>query len=509
VEGVVVKKISIVVLFGLMVAPGSMLGAEQSVDIEALKRELRELKQRTQDLEKKLEQIELSGGAGTANIVSNGSTNRSNALPSTAHPEAPAQPSAPAPDEGMVAPGNPAVAEVPEVGAPNAWSPTQPIGIGSSKNFINISLDALMAAGSSTANDIEALEPGGHDPKQRGFTIQNLETTFDGKIDPYLRGQANIVMQITPQGETTLEAEEAYLETMSLPWNLQLKAGQFLTEFGRLNATHPHAWDFVDQPLVNARLLGPEGLRNPGARLSWLAPTPFYSELLFAVQNSQGETAHSFRSDHEDNLFFGRPTTLGEFHNTGDLLFVPRYVASFDLSDSQTIMAGASAAFGPNGTGENTDTQIYGADLFYKWKSPRQHGGYPFVTWQTEAMLRRYEAGAFDGDAALRIPALPNETLRDYGFYSQVAYGFRKGWVGAFRVDYVAPYERSFYETVLGPDPDRTSRWRLSPNLTWYPSEFSKVRLQYNYDHRNQIGDDHSVWMQVEFLLGAHAAHKF
>jgi len=90
-----------------------------------------------------------------------------------------------------------------------------------------------------------------------------------------------------------------------------------------------------------------------------------------------------------------------------------------------------------------------------------------------------------------------------------VAYGFRKGWVAAFRTDYVAPYDESLYESVLGPDPERTTRLRLSPNLTWYPSEFSKVRLQYNYDHRNQIGDDHSVWMQVEFLLGAHAAHKF
>ncbi|MDB6122515.1 MAG: hypothetical protein JWQ71_1508, partial [Pedosphaera sp.] len=50
---------------------------------------------------------------------------------------------------------------------------------------------------------------------------------------------------------------------------------------------------------------------------------------------------------------------------------------------------------------------------------------------------------------------------------------------------------------------------RISPNLTWYPSEFSKIRLQYNFDHRNGIGDDHSVWMQFEFLLGTHAAHKF
>jgi hypothetical protein len=35
------------------------------------------------------------------------------------------------------------------------------------------------------------------------------------------------------------------------------------------------------------------------------------------------------------------------------------------------------------------------------------------------------------------------------------------------------------------------------------------VRIQYNYDHRQGIGRDHSLWAQIEFLLGAHAAHQF
>jgi hypothetical protein len=55
----------------------------------------------------------------------------------------------------------------------------------------------------------------------------------------------------------------------------------------------------------------------------------------------------------------------------------------------------------------------------------------------------------------------------------------------------------------------RLDRYRVSPNLTWYPTEFSKFRVQYNYDHREAIGNDHSLWFQLEFLLGAHAAHKF
>jgi hypothetical protein len=431
------------------------------------------------------------------------------------------------------------------------WRPTDPIRLaGQGANYINLSLDALFAAGTSTARDIEQLQLGGHDPAQRGFTVQNVEMVLDGAIDPYFRGQGNVVFFIDPDGETQVELEEAYAETMSLPGNLQFRVGQYFTEFGRHNPTHPHTWGFVDTPLVNGRLFGPDGLRNPGVRLSWLMPTPFYSEFFFSVQNSQGETATSFRSaghthggDDEGDAFpfaFRHPDNDRGVDNLGDLLFTPRYAMSFDVTDNQVVLLGASAAFGPNSRGGedagSTDTRIYGVDLTWKWKAPEHHAGFPFVTWQSEAMLRQYDAGAFDWDengngaadegevldASTGLPAVvPGETLVDYGFYTQILYGFRKSWVAGLRLDYVTS-DRADYENVplivsdgtgggdpLGRDPLRAERWRLSPNLTWYPTEFSKIRLQYNYDDRKDLGRDHSVWLQFEFVLGAHAAHKF
>lgn len=305
------------------------------------------------------------------------------------------------------------------------WSPADPIRLlGRGNSYMNISFDALFAAGASTADDIEGgTQVGAHDPNQRGFTVQNLELTLDGAIDPYFRGLSSLIFQIDSEGESFLEVEEAYLETISLPANLQLRAGQYFTEFGRLNPTHPHAWTFVDQPIINGRLLGPDGLRNPGARLSWLTPTPFYSELFFGIQNSQGETAHSFRSDHEEELVFGRAHDPGSVSSLGDMLFSTRYAASFELSDTQTLLAGASGAFGPNGSGADTDTQVFGVDLFWKWRPVNHQGGFPFVSWQTEAMARRYEAGAFAEDAdgdGFNETDLPEETLWDYGFYSQI-----------------------------------------------------------------------------------------
>jgi hypothetical protein len=459
------------------------LQAQTANDVELLRKQLRELQESfTKQQEQQRQQVE----ALTRQIEA------LQARPSTAPPPAP-----------------PALGDKPK-------SPAAPLQLlGSPRGYLNLSLNGLFAAGGSTASDIGALQGGAHDPSQRGFTVQNIEATFDGVVDPYLRAQASLIYQISPAGESTFEVEEAFMESLSLPGNLQLKAGQFFTEFGRLNAMHPHAWDFVDQPLVNSRFLGGDGLRNPGVRLSWLVPTPYYSELFLAVQNSQGETAASFRDGDGtvDTARHGRILNPGGVRALNDLLFTPRYTASFELSGNQTLLVGASGAFGPNSTGRRTE--IYGLDAFWKWKPANHHGGFPFVSWQTEAMLRRYKAGAFTEDSHADLngdgvfDSVPRELLTDYGLYSQVAWGFRRGWVAGLRGDYVTRARNGAYESIFGTDAQRDTRWRVSPSLTWMPSDFSKIRLQYNYDRRSNIGTDHSIWLQFEFLLGAHAAHKF
>ena len=366
-------------------------------------------------------------------------------------------------------------------------------------SFMNMSFDSVATAGTSTeADPSKQLELGDHDPKNRGAQIRNAEITVDGNVDPYLKGQGNIVLKLDKDNQTEIELEEAYLQTISLPANLQVKAGQFFAEFGRQNPTHPHTWAFVDSPLVMNRLLGGDGLRNPGMRVSWLAPTPFYTEIMLGVFNGEGGTAFSFRDPETDGTHGRTPVARG-IRGAEDLLFVPRIVSSFDLTENQTAVVGASAAFGANDSGENTKTQIYGLDQYWKWKPSDADAGFPFVSWQTEEMYRNYDAGA---DAA---SALPAETLRDWGAYSQVLWGFHPRWVAGLRGDYVDGNAGADDPT----DVYRGERERVSPDVTFFPSEFSKLRLQYNYDHGKLFGDAQSIWLQVEFMLGAHAAHKF
>lgn len=368
----------------------------------------------------------------------------------------------------------------------------------------DISLDGLFAAGASTAPDLDTLQPGAHDPNQRGFTVQNIELTLSGNVDPYFTAIGHLIFGIDRDGESVLEVEEAYVTTTALPANLQLRAGQFFTQFGRLNPTHPHTWAFVDQPLINGRMFGGDGMRAPGMQVAYLVPLPIYAEAMVAIQNSQGESMFSFRNQSGEGLF-GRTLVARQVEDLGDLVITPRLATSFNLGDSQTVLVGASGSFGPNGSGESARTQIYGVDLYYKWKPIQTVKGWPFVAWQTEVLQRRYENAAVEDDPST-VPdeSLPAEDLRDWGGYTQVIWGFTPRWVAGLRGEYVAGEEGDLT------DPLRERRVRVSPNLTVYPSEFSKWRLQYNRDEVAGREDlVHSVFLQWEFLIGAHGAHTF
>ena len=370
--------------------------------------------------------------------------------------------------------------------------------------YMNVSFDVLANLGWSSTPDVKEMQPGDHDPSQRGFSLRNAELALDGAVDPYLKGFANIVLKTDASDDTEIELEEAYLLSTSLPAGLQIKAGRFFAEFGRQNAQHPHTWAFVDEPLVFNRMYGSDGLRQNGVRFSWLAPTSNYLEFILGVFNGQGGDASSFRFQGEAGAdgverVYGRATQDRPLDSVGDLLYVPRIASSFDLTDSQTLVLGASAAFGPNDTGGDARTAIYGADVYWKWKSPRAEGGWPFLTWQTEALGRNFQAGA---DLTAGLPA---EILHDWGLYSQIQWGWVRRWTLGLRGEYVTGDGGGSGEAAA----ERSAETRVSLNVTWYPSEFSKFRLQYNHEWREHAREGDTVWLQVEFMLGAHAAHKF
>jgi hypothetical protein len=336
----------------------------------------------------------------------------------------------------------------------------------------DIALILDIAAGWFSEDD--NLQTGGHDPTTTGFNLQSLELAIGKAVDPYFRFDANLAFS-----QEGVEIEEVYATTLALPANLQVRAGQFLTRFGRLNPTHPHRWDFVDQPFAIGRVFGGEGNRGLGVELSYLTPAPFFLELVASATEANGEG--SARS------FFGAADLPVE----SPLDFVSLLAAKefFDLSDNWSLALGQSIASGPNGTGRDTRTNVMGVDLYLKYR-PITFGSDTIVALQSEWLYRRRQT--------------PDGVATDVTGYAYVLWKFAKRWGTAVR------YEAG---TANGDDLDPEwvdDRHRVSVNLTFWPTEFSRLRLQGSVDDpRWQANPIWAAFLAAEFSVGAHGAHKY
>jgi hypothetical protein len=376
-------------------------------------------------------------------------------------------------------------------------------------------LNAAAGGSSEHGETLGTLQGGGHDPKRRGFSLQQLELSLAGAVDPFFKLESHLVFT-----EDGVELEEAYATTTALPAELQVRAGYFLTPFGRLNPSHPHSWDWLDQPVINTRLFGGDGMRGPGVTLSWLAPLPWYSELLVGAQQGEGEFMASFRGEglhahhgaeeeHAEGIG-GRPVVERETHGLGDLVYLARWSNGFDLGDAVSGQWGLSSLFGANNAGADSDTWVYGTDLVLKYHPAGSARQRPLLTWQTELMGRRYEAEAVATDEG----PVPAATLRDWGLYTQVLHNLDRDWSWGLRYEYATGAGDSVEESEPVDrldDPYRNDRHRVAPLLVYHPSEFTRLRLQYNYDHTSHLDqhEAHGVWLGLEFLIGTHPAHKY
>src|SRR5438876_9631645 len=192
----------------------------RAADVEALREQVQSLtetvktlQQQVKDQQAALEKANLTGESG---LPQNPEPSPIAAAENSPAPGASAPPRFPTEDTSVVASATaPAVSGTPAPGgfpttdtsvvtsAPEAISSTvagapspQPITIGGGKNYMNISLDGLFALADSRARDLHLIDVGDHDPQQRGFNARNTELAFDGAVDPYFEGFANIVFKL-------------------------------------------------------------------------------------------------------------------------------------------------------------------------------------------------------------------------------------------------------------------------------------------------------------------------
>lgn len=301
-------------------------------------------------------------------------------------------------------------------------------------------------------------------PLPQGFSLGETEISLAANVDDKFYGQATIALGIE-DGDTEVNVEEAYLDTLGLPSGFTLRMGRFFSNIGYLNSHHAHTDNFADRPLPYQAFLGNQ-YGDDGVQLRFVAPLDFYLEL--GAELMRGDAFPAGGAAHGGigaRSFFA--------HAGGDVGVENSWLAG--ISYLRTRAEDAADGF-------RGDEDLYLADLTWKWapNGNTKDGG---VTVRGEYF---YEDR--DGEPAY-------DTRR--GAYLEGIWRLNRIWDAGYR-----------YDALWGDDASHDPR-RHSLMLTWRNSEFALVRLQISHDEPRQDRDDNAVYLQYQASLGAHGAHKF
>ena len=351
-------------------------------------------------------------------------------------------------------------------------------------------------------------EAGLHD---EGWSFGHNEFAVSGEIGGFLEGQFTGVMH-QHEDELEFELEELWLQTLGLGQGVTLKAGRFFSDIGYLNNTHPHAWDFVDAPLIYRGILGNQ-YKDNGLQGSWIAPTETYLRL-----GTEAFTGGEFPFDY-DGGGIGSWSLFADIGGDFNASHSWQLGISHLWGDSDDRFGGhghdhggrheVGHAYGeehlPAFTG---DSSIAAVDFVYKW-APDGNYKERFFKLQMEYMYRR-EDGRIDlfHDGAFEESS-PYEG-RQQGGYIQGNYRFLPHWQGSLRYDLLTSSNRAVNAEILeeaGLESDYDP-WRIGGAIAWVPNEYTTLRFQYNHD-RSLPRTDHQFFVQFIYSFGAHGAHQF
>ncbi len=321
---------------------------------------------------------------------------------------------------------------------------------------------------------------------KNGFNLDSVELFVFSPIDPYLDMYVNI-----PFTENGVSIEEAYAVTTSLPSGWQAKVGKFKSNFSRLDAQHPHAWDFFDIALPYRAFLGDEGLGGEkGVQVTYLPALPIYTQ--FGVEVLQGE----------NDLLFGQSAQDGPHAFT---FFIK---SSMDTGDSSTLYFGPSVLLGKTDSTSilpnvevRGDSALYGLEGVWKWKPASREA----LTVQAEYLLLTQSGNT--EDPATHAVIDPLRRLQD-GAYIQAVYRKNRWGVGA-RYDVLDLFYDRF--ELAGVQQNFSAKpHRETASLEYNPSEFTRVRLQLAHEESDPAGrTNNSAVLQLNLSIGAHPAHSF
>jgi hypothetical protein len=286
--------------------------------------------------------------------------------------------------------------------------------------------------------------------------LREVELAVESALDPFSRAKAFFGI-----GEEGIEVEEAYGQWLNMPLNMNLKIGQFKTQFGKLNRYHTHALPQFERPFVLTHFLGVECLNGFGVAGNFLLPSLIAHVNELDIEFVTGGENPSFTNEGKHNFIY-----IGHVKNY------------YDVNRSTYVEWGLSGATGYNDPDETYRTTLAGADLTVKW-SPPDRAKYRGAEWLTEVLYSNRKT--------------PEKDMNAWGIYSSLQYRLSAWWVASIRLDYTQlPYDNSLEEKGA------------ALVFDFWQSEFVFFRFQYTLINRNFDENDNRFIVQTNWAIGPH-----
>jgi hypothetical protein len=323
------------------------------------------------------------------------------------------------------------------------------------------------------------LWPTDKDDSETTALPREFEISFQSALDPYTRTKIFFskeeelpiagleqVMGSKHEGQEAkeedhgdhgnVELEEGYLYWVGLPGAFGIKAGKFRQEIGLYNRWHTHALLEVERPLATHAFLGDHGLIQTGVSLA-----------LPSAQIGSGTQTLTFEATKSNNKLFEGGTGIS---------YLGRFQSFWDLGPSTWVQVGATRVTGKN-SDAGLNSKLFGVDFAFRW-APPQRAGYRELTLKGEWYWANQDE--------------EGENHSGNGGYAQLSYQWNQRWITGVRADWLDGFHQD------------SRVFQLVPSLSWWQSEWVRLRLQYNHLKRPSFGTDHTLILQTVWAIGPH-----
>ncbi len=315
--------------------------------------------------------------------------------------------------------------------------------------------------------------------RRNRLNVREVELGLRSTIDPFARFEAIISAEQVFEGEFEVGLEEAILTFGALPGRIELKVGKFRTTFGEFNDSDPEEFPEVDPPNVITNVFGRDGD-------GWI-DTGLAANRLFGLteQATLLLTAGLFNGDNETAFHGGeagvarKPTWFGR----GEI-FV-------ELGETIGLEVGAGYASGYALDEDDRPTlrsRILNAHVEVDYRHPLL-GLYRGVNFLTEVFHTWRDQQDANGEPSL---------LPRWGLYALAEAQLAREWSIGGRFDY------SQLPTLAEEDDAPRLRYETAGSLivSYRPSRFLTLRMQYKHTGRNFAPDSDEIFLQALFKVG-------